>query len=174
MQQPSASCPARLCPDPQEIVPPGPQVSLAKGHVTGGDGHVGNAQGARGTPSDSLPSACLAYSLLHRSRSHTGSATQFLLACVSKKQKGNDFCLTKMEMRFFVIPLSFQNLPCIVAMAPHEMGSQVGVEVRNEPLMSNIYLLGKRLGVTLSQDNKIWMTWKQRHILHSWGIWSLR
>ena len=93
---------------------------------------------------------------------------------VSAKQKGNDFCLTKMEMRFFVIPLSFQNLPCIVAMAPHEMGSQVGVEVRNEPPMSNIYLLGKRLGVTLSQDNKIWMKWKQRHILHSWGIWSLR
>ena len=51
MQSPSSSSPALLSPDPLESPPAGPQVCPpAKGHVTGGDGHVGNAQRAQGPP----------------------------------------------------------------------------------------------------------------------------
>ena len=75
MQNPSAFSPPLLCLDPLESCPAGPQVCPAKGHVTGGDGHLGNAR-AQGSPSrrPSLP-PCFYHPLLHRPGSHTGSGT---------------------------------------------------------------------------------------------------
>ena len=84
MQNPSAfSCPAHLCPEPKESPPAGPQICPpAKGHVTGGDGRLGNARPAQqgSSPSHLCPSSSSSlpgshHSLLHRPGSHTGSRT---------------------------------------------------------------------------------------------------
>ena len=77
MQNPSSFSPALLSPDPLESAPAGPQVCPATGHVTGGDGHVGNAQRAQGPPTyHPASSPGYPHPMLHRPRSHTGSGTQ--------------------------------------------------------------------------------------------------